>query len=319
KPFFLYVPFTAPHSPMQAPEETVKRYEHLPQKNYRRTYAAMVHEMDLAVGSILDALERQGLADDTLVLFFSDNGGANIFGGVNTPLRGQKGETFEGGIRVPAVLRWPGHLAAGSQFPRLVSVMDVFPTLAAAAGIPIEPNPPLDGIDMWPAIALDKLAPHRDPIFFASEIPIPGILQLAVIEWQWKLVQIIREGQTETTVKTFLFDLGDDPFERKDLSQERPEIVAHMAKKIRAWRSQHPMAGLRGTLVAHPGWVAPHDWAEAVTASRLLQPSWQNELPFSKALIDATAERGVLVDEATRKQLEELEKASRSGWSPPED
>lgn len=79
------------------------------------------------------------------------------------------------------------------------------------------------------------------------------------------------------------------------------------------------MAGLRGTLVAHPGWVAPHDWAEAVTASRLLQPSWQNELPFSKALIDATAERGVLVDEATRKQLEELEKASRSGWSPPED
>lgn len=318
RPFFLYVPFTAPHSPMQAPADTLAHYENLPQKNYRRTYAAMVHEMDRAVGSILDTLRRQGVADDTLVLFFSDNGGANIFGGVNTPLRGQKGETFEGGIRVPAVMRWPGQLAAGSTYDQLVSVMDVFPTLASAAGVPLSPGQPMDGIDMWPTIQSGSPAESRGPVFFASEIPIPGIIQLAVIDEEWKLVQIVREGQTENHVRTLLFDLDSDPFEREDLSQQLPKTVDRLARKIRAWRSQHPMAGLRGTLVAHPGWVAPHDWADAVTPARLLQPSWKNELPFSKALIDATADRGVLVDEATRRELEELEESSRSGWSPAE-
>ena len=318
KKFFLYVPFTAPHSPMQAPEETVNQYAHLPEKNYRRTYAAMVHEMDRAVGSILNTLDQQGLADTTLVLFFSDNGGSNIFGGVNTPLRGQKAETFEGGIRVPATLRWTGRLPAGTEFEPMMTVMDVYPTLASAAGISLKKDQPMDGLDLWPAIEEEAPAPKRGPVFFASEIPIPGIIQLAVIDQDWKLVQIVREGQTETKVTSLLFNLRDDPFEKNNLIQEKPEVASRLAQEIRAWRSQHPMAGVRGTLVAHPGWVAPLDWAEAVTPGELLQPSWKNELPFSKALIDATAERGILVDEATRRELEELEKKSRSGWAPPE-
>ncbi len=318
RPFFLYVAFTAPHSPMQAPEEAVDRYAHLPEKNYRRTYAAMVDEMDRAVGAILDSLERQGIADHTLVLFFSDNGGFRSFGGNNAPLRGQKGETFEGGIRVPAVVRWPGHLTAGAQIDHLISVMDVLPTLASAAGVPLVQDRPLDGIDMWTAISNGEAAPEREPIFFASEIPLPGMIHLAVIDGSWKLVQIVREGQTETRVRTLLFEIEEDPLEQTDLSEQHPEVAQRLAQKIRDWRSLHPMAGLRGTLVPHPGWVAPHDWAEAVTPSRLLQPSWKNELPFSKALIDATAERGVLVDEATRRELERLEETSRSGWAPAE-
>ena len=317
KNFFLYVPFTAPHSPMQAPQETIDHYAHLPQKNYRRTYAAMVHEMDQAVGAILKELDEQGVADNTLVLFFSDNGGSNIFGGVNTPLRGQKAEAFEGGIRVPAVLRWPKRLPPHTEFDPMMTVMDVYPTLANAAGIALEPAPALDGLDLWPAIVQEADAPERGPVFFASEIPIPGLIQLAVIDEPWKLVQIIREGQTETKVASFLFNLQDDPFEKNNLLAKKPEIATRLAQEIRGWRSQHPMAGIRGTLVAHPGWVAPHDWAAAVTSGELLQPSWKNELPFSKALIDATAERGVLVDEATARELEALEKKSRSGWSPP--
>jgi len=316
KPFFLYVPFTAPHSPMQAPEDTIAQYGHLPKKNFRREYAAMVHEMDGAIGAILGALDRQGVADDTLVLFFSDNGGSNGFGGVNTPLRGQKGQSFEGGIRVPAALRFPGRVAAGSRYEELVSVMDVFPTLATAAGVPTRPGAPMDGVDMWPAIGRGEKPPERGPVFFASEIPIPGLIHLAVIDGRFKLVQVVREGQTETRVTSLLFDLEEDPYERSDLAAEQPETVARLAALIRSWRSQHPMAGLRGTLVAHPGWVAPHDWAEAVTPSRLLQPRWENELPFPKALMDATAERGILVDEAERRKLEQAEAAQNALQKP---
>jgi arylsulfatase B len=316
KPFLLYVPFTAPHSPMQAPEETIAHYSHLPKQHFRREYAAMVHEMDEAIGQILKALDDQGISNNTLVLFFSDNGGFNGFGGQNTPLRGQKGQTFEGGIRVPAVVRFPGRIKGGSHYEERISVMDVFPTLAAATGVATRPNAAMDGMDLWPSLGKGETQPQRAPLFFASEIPIPGLIYLAVIDGRYKLVQIVKEGQTETRVHSMLFDLQQDPNEKTDLAAGQPETVARLAALIRSWRSQHPMAGVRGTLVAHPGWVAPRDWAEAVTPARLLHPNWKNELPLTKALIDATAERGVLVDAATRKELEAQEKVRESTRQP---
>jgi hypothetical protein len=115
RPFFLYVPFTAPHSPMQAPQSTIDKYESLSNKASRRVYAAMVDELDQAIGAILDALDDEGIADNTIVLFMSDNGGSSVFGGVNTPLRGEKVQTFEGGIRVPAAIRFPKELEARSR------------------------------------------------------------------------------------------------------------------------------------------------------------------------------------------------------------
>ena len=314
RPFLLYLAFTAPHSPMQAPDETRRLYSHLPEKDFRRTYAAMVHEMDVAIGSVLDTLEAEKLSRDTIVLFFSDNGGYYPFGANNAPLRGQKGQTFEGGIRVPAALRWPRELAAGGQVEERMTVMDVFPTLASAAGIAIPEAPGIDGVDMWPVIRAGAPAPERGAVFFASEIPIPGLIHLAVLDGDWKLVQIVREGQTETRVRDLLFRIDEDPNEERDLSLEHPEVVARLAGQIRAWRSQHPMAGFRGTLVAHPGWVAPYDWAEAVTPGRLLQPEWRNELPFPQALLDATRERGVLVDDAARSRLETEERVRDAAW-----
>jgi arylsulfatase A-like enzyme len=315
KPFFLYVPFTAPHSPMQAPAETIDHYAHLPEQSYRRIYAAMVHEMDRAIGQVLAALDEEGLTRDTVVLFFSDNGGYMPFGASNQPLRGQKGQTFEGGIRVPAVLRWPGSLPAGKVIDDLVTVMDVFPTLARAANVPLKPGTTMDGVDMWPAIASGKEVTRQQPLFFISEIPIPGLIHTTVIDGPWKLVQIVRERQTETQVRSMLFRIEEDPEEKQDLAAKHPREVERLAALIGAWRSRHPMAGTRGTLVPHPGWVPPKDWAEAVQAEDLLQSGWTNELPFSKQLIDATAERGVLVDDATRERLrrDELRRQEQMG------
>lgn len=311
RPFLLYVPFTAPHSPMQAPEEAIARHADLPQARFRRVYAAMVDELDRAIGSVLEALDEEGLADDTIVLFLSDNGGSEPFGGDNSPLRGFKGQTFEGGIRVPAVIRWPGKLPAGAVRSQLTTAMDVLPSLASAVGVELPAQNALDGRDLWDSVRDGVDAASRPPVFFASEIPIPGLIHLAVIDGAWKLVQIVRERQTQMQVSSLLFRIGEDPHEQRDLAAQQPEVVARLTAEIARWRSLHPMAGTRGTLVPHPGWVPPFDWAEAVVPAKLLQPEWHNELPFSKALLDATAERGVLVDEAERRRLEALERERR--------
>jgi arylsulfatase A-like enzyme len=314
RPFFLYVPFTAPHSPMQAPEASIEKYRHLPARHYRRIYAAMVDEMDRAIALVLELLDREGIAKDTVVLFASDNGGFNGFGGDNRPLRGQKGQTFEGGIRVPALIRWPGRLPAGAVRTQTVSAMDVMPTLAAAAGIGLEPGQPLDGRNMWPALRDGEAAPRERPLFFASEIPLPGLIHTAVLDGPWKLVQVLREQATATQVRQLLFRIEDDPYEQNDLSEEHPDVVARLAGAVARWRSRHPMAGTRSTLVPHPGWVPPTDWAAAVQPTSQLQPRWRNELPFSKELFDATADRGVLVDPATRETLIEMQRRRDAEW-----
>lgn len=308
RPFFLYIPFTAPHSPMQAPQETIDKYENLPNTRFRRVYAAMVDEMDQAMQSILATLEDEGVKDNTLVIFASDNGGFRPYGAQNEPLRGQKGTTFEGGIRVPALVHWTGRLEAGGEINEVVSVLDLFPTLASAAGIELSPEVKLDGQNVWPLLTDGKKTNREEPLFFASEIPLPGTIHLAVIDWPWKLVQIVNEEQTSARVTSMLFNLEQDPSEQNDLKSVRPEEAKRLAESIRKWRAQHPLAGTRGTLVPHPGWVPAKDWANAVQSADLLQSEWENELPFSQALIDAVGDRGVLVDEETRLELLEQEK-----------
>ncbi|MEZ4281556.1 MAG: sulfatase-like hydrolase/transferase [Myxococcota bacterium] len=311
RPFFLYVPFTAPHSPMQAPRATIEKYAALPEQRSRRVYAAMVDEMDRAIGEILAALDEEEIASETIVFFSSDNGGADVFGGVNAPLRGFKGQTFEGGIRVGALIRWPDRLEGGREIDEMITVMDLMPTLASAAGVPIPSRVPLDGIDFWPAIARDQRVERTKPVGFVSEIPLPGVIHLALFDGRFKLVQILQERATETIVTNHLFDIEADPNEKTDLAEQHPAVVVRLQRLLAEWRRQHPMAGTRSTLVAPPGWLAPKDWAKAVQPSSLLQPSWKNELPFSKAILDATAHRGVLVDEATRKELIERESRRR--------
>ncbi len=161
-PFFLYLAFNAPHGPLQASVTYLKRFESIKDEK-RRTYAAMVSALDDAVGAVMAKLHAAGLDERTLVVFLSDNGGpTDVNGSSNAPLRGVKGETREGGIRVPFLLRWPGRLPAGAIYDRPVIQLDLHPTALAAAGAPVPADATPDGVDLLPYLTGSKSGdPHE--------------------------------------------------------------------------------------------------------------------------------------------------------------
>lgn len=277
KPFFLYVPFLAPHSPMQAPKELEGKYKKRLNKPFpKRTYAAMVDSLDQAVGRVLESLDAQGLTDNTLVFFFSDNGGLKAFGADNSPYRGGKLETFEGGIRVNAIMRWPAQIEAGTRSEDVVSVMDVFPSFANAAGIEMGAEKPLDGQDRWGELMNSGEDPRTGDLYFASNSPILDKYHVSVLEKRWKLVQIIDHKSASTEVENFLFDITVDAEEKNNLAEANPKIVARMADKIRKWRALHPINGVKVALAPHPGWRAPKDYAVSVIPAEALQEDYLN-------------------------------------------
>ena len=285
KPFFIYMPFIAPHTPLDAPAELQEKYRDidtdlpparsnqtdstrriskmLMRESARPMYAAVVDGMDQAIGQVLNTLDEEGLSDNTIVLFFSDNGGAAYsYGGAdNAPLRGGKGETFEGGIRVVSLMRWPEKLQGGQIFDQVMTVMDVFPTLADAAGVDPLNTFEFDGSSLWPSISEGTTHTREDMIMFASEIPIYGSFKLTAFDNTWKLVQEMEQDQLSTTVTNYLFKIADDPNEYNNLAAEYPDIVVSMSKAISEWRALHPVSGTRSVLIPPPGWRAPKDWA----------------------------------------------------------
>ena len=285
RPFFMYMPFIAPHTPLDAPQDLQDKYADINtnleparsrQTDFTRTtsklmmmpsarpmYAAVVDGMDQAIGKVLKTLDDEGIADNTIVLFFSDNGGAaySVGGADNVPLRGGKGETFEGGIRVVAAVRWPDGFPAGSKMTSIMSAMDVLPTLAAAADIEVSTNFSIDGRSMLPAIKDGVKMPRQDYLFFASETPIKGHYNLTVFNDEWKLVQKQIQGQTSIDITNYLFRISEDPYEYHNLAQQYPDVVAELSKEIHHWRALYPASGTRAELVPPPGWRAPKDWA----------------------------------------------------------
>ena len=284
KPFFMYVPFIAPHTPLEAPKNLIEKYRDLedlrkPTRNIsadrarefsktlapsaRPLYAAVVDALDQAIGEILTTIEEAGIEDETIILFSSDNGGATYGGGGadNFPLRGGKGDTFEGSIRVVAALKWKGKIQAGSSLDQIMTVMDVFPTLSSASGINMKNTKMIDGRNMWPAITKQEDIPLKDDIYFVSEIPNYGHFHTTVFNNKWKLVQSISTSLLEIKVENKLFDISNDPYEFQDLASQKPNLVKDMAEKIRNWRALHPIAGTRTLLVPPPGWRAPKDWS----------------------------------------------------------
>ncbi len=255
RPFFLYFPFNAPHAPLQAPPEFVDRYANLKDPK-RRTYAAMTEALDTTIGKVLATLDEEGLADNTLVLFFSDNGGPTGSGASNVPLRAGKGTAFEGGTRVPAVMRWPGKLKPGTTSQQVMSMMDYFPTLTAAVGIAPGNKLPFDGKNLWPAITSGKVEPREDIFFSVGS----GARQsLSVHHREWKLV---RETSRSAEAKNYLFRIDEDPNEKTDLAAKNPELVADLVRRIEAWRKLQPAEGALDA-EAKQGWQAPKLWAEA--------------------------------------------------------
>ena len=286
KPFFIYMPFIAPHTPLDAPEDLQVKYADLQdtrqparskntdetrkisrlmrQPSARPMYAAVVDGMDQAIGRVLDTLDDEGIADNTIVLFFSDNGGAAYAtgGADNVPLRGGKGETWEGGIRVVSVMRWPRQLQGSGTMNQIMSVMDVFPTLAEAAAVePLNDKFELDGRTMWPAIAAGKRIPREELLFFASEVPIRGSFMFTAFNDHWKLVQEVQQGLLSADVTNYLFRIDEDPNEYNNLAAQYPDVVEKLAAEIHYWRTLYPVAGTRSELVPPPGWRAPKDWA----------------------------------------------------------
>jgi arylsulfatase A-like enzyme len=284
KPFFVYMPFIAPHTPLDAPQELQDKYKDINtdlepsrakgtdetrrlarlmmQPSARPMYAAVVDGMDQAIGQVLDTLDSEGIADNTIVLFFSDNGGAaySVGGADNVPLRGGKGETFEGGIRVVSVMRWPENIKPEQKLTDIMTVMDVFPTLADAAGIEPQNQRKLDGRSMWPAIAEGVKQPRDDWIYFVSEIPIYGHFNLTVFNDHWKLVQAVDQDQLSTTVTNYLFRIQDDPNEYNNVASAYPEVVQMLSKLIQERRALYPINGTRARLSPPPGWRAPLNW-----------------------------------------------------------
>ncbi len=226
QPFFAYVPFSAPHAPMQAPREYVDRFAHV-ESHDQRVYYAMIAALDDAIGDILAALERFGIAENTIVVFVSDNGAASYTGVVdNAPLKGGKLTNFEGGINVPFLLRWPRQIAAGTKYASPVSTLDVFMTIARAAGVELLADRKYDGVDLLPHInGAVTTAPH-DALYWRAQ----G--HRAIRAGRYKLVSDAATGARA------LYDLEADPSERQDLASEPPVLVEELERTLRAWEAE---------------------------------------------------------------------------------
>ena len=223
KPFFLYLPYTAPHSPIQDPDAGDGPARH--RERHRPTFVKMVERLDACVGRVLGQLDKMGAAGNTLVFFLSDNGGDP--NGRNAPYRGLKSSVFEGGIRVPCAVRWPGRIAAGGTVGQVSLTMDLLPTILAAAGVRAPAGRRLDGADLLPFLRDGKAAEVRT-VFWRYKRG--AARRKAVREGNWKYV--------DDSGKQYLFDLGADELERRDLLAERPEVAARLRERLVRWEEE---------------------------------------------------------------------------------
>ena len=224
KPVFLYLPFNAPHQPAQASEQLLEKYRKLGFLGRKLGQAGAIEAMDAAIGRVLNTIEEEEMTEETLVMFFCDNGsgGAGRRGSNVLPeqlaLRGGKGTVLEGGVRVPAVLRWPGVIRPGTKCDQLISAQDLFPTFSAAAGIKPANQKPFDGVDCWPSIVENKPM-KRPPVIVGGSSG-----EFAVLHDKWKLIW--------SRQQISLFDLKSDPIEAQEVSVKHPLLVAELADAL---------------------------------------------------------------------------------------
>jgi len=226
KPFFLYLPFNAVHSPLQAIEKYLERFPTIRDTN-RRTYAAMTAAMDDAVGRVLETLRRLKMEENTLIFFFSDNGGPTPqTTSSNLPLRGYKGQVLEGGIRTPSMVQWKGRIPAGKVIEHPVIQLDIFPTAIAAAGEQISPDWKLDGVNLLPYLTGEKTGLPHDTLYWRFH------QQHAIRQGDWKLLV---QG---TGIKPSLYNLVEDIGEKNDLADKMPDKVKQLDAVWQAWNAQ---------------------------------------------------------------------------------
>lgn len=230
RPFFLYAAYNAPHAPMDARPEDLARFAFIKDPK-RRAYCAMVSRLDDQVGRLLDEVRQLGLAEKTLVVFLSDNGGpVDQNASLNAPLNGQKGILLEGGVRVPFVVSWPGRLPAGRVHPSPVSALDLTPTFLRLAGASASQFKDLSGVDLWPRLAAPEAnAPAR-------ELHWRFTVSAALRDGDWKLVRLPDR-------LPMLFNLRDDVREQHDVALRNLDRTKAMLARLGDWdvRLPHPV------------------------------------------------------------------------------
>ena len=241
-PLFLYLAFTAPHTPYQALQEYLDKYAHVPDEN-RRAYCAQITAMDDQIGRVIAEIDKRGMRDDTLIVFHTDNGGtrSSLFAGEsavkgglppdNGPFRSGKGTLYEGGTRASAVVNWPGTVPVGT-VSGMVHVVDMYPTLTRLGGGSSEKAKPLDGIDVWNYVTGRTPSPRHEVVYNVEPF------QAAVRENDWKLIWVpMLPGSLE------LFDLSKDPSELTNLASANPDKVSSLKTRIEglARQAQQPL------------------------------------------------------------------------------
>ena len=227
KPFFMYLSYNAPHTPMHAKDVDLKRYAHIKKKG-RRTYAAMVHSLDENIGRFRTFLEKHNMENNTLLIFTSDNGGATTNSSDNGIYRGMKGSKWEGGHRVPCLIYWPkGNLKGGRKSHMLVSTLDFMATSLDAAGRKeIIKELKLDGVSLLPGLQAEADGKAHSILYFRRSVA------AGVRDGNWKLIRV---EEKDKSFRYLLFNLSKDPSETRDLSQQHPKRVQELATKLKTW------------------------------------------------------------------------------------
>ena len=224
EPFYLYLPFNAVHAPLQAPEKYISRFSKIADKK-RQTFAAMQSAMDDNVGKVLDCVRKNGLEENTLIIFISDNGGPTpSTSSGNGPLRAFKGDTYEGGIRVPYMLQWKGKIPAGKTYDQPVIALDIAPTVCALADAKTD-GAKFDGVDLMPYLTGKSTGDPHDALYWRFGE------KYAMRQGNWKLV---RNGVGDPE----MYDLSADIGESKNLAAEKPEKFKELRDKYEKWNSQ---------------------------------------------------------------------------------
>jgi len=227
-PWCLYLAFNAPHTPLQVTDKQLGRVRHIADET-RRNYAGLVVGLDDAVGEVLDTLHESRQVENTLVWFFSDNGGpVAVTHSDNKPLRGGKGDVFEGGVRVPFLISWPGRLPQGKDYAEPVSSLDVFATAAALSGGKVPAGHVLDGVNLLPYLVGERSGTPHERLFWRSG----GGARFGMREGPWKLV-----GGNNGPPQ--VFHLEADLGESKDLAVAQPEVLARLRQAYEAWNKDN--------------------------------------------------------------------------------
>ena len=246
RPFFLYLAFNAPHSAstfgegtvegskkkaegVQAPEQYVARYRGRVEDEKLARYCGALTCMDEAVGTVVEAVDKAGLKEETVFLFLSDNGGSG--NGGNAPLKGSKSTMWDGGLRVPFIARWPGKLPAGKVTDEFLTSLELVPTLLSIAGAKPPQGVKLDGFDMMPVLRGEVKSPRQE-MFWQRRADKAARFQ----NWKW-----VESGKGRG-----LYDLSSDLGEKRDLSGDKPEVVRMMQEKFAAWRQEMDASEPRG-------------------------------------------------------------------------